>query len=59
MEVKGGLPSNNDPGTFRLSRKRCNTCPYIVSHPSIVGPNSSLRITDHFECTTSNVVYCI
>ena len=57
--VKGVLHSNNDPGTFRCSRKRCNTCPYIVSHTSIVGPNSSLKITDHFDCTTSNVVYCI
>ena len=57
--VKGVLPSKYDPGTFRCSRKVCNTCPYILSHTSIVGPNSSLRITDHFECTTSNVDYCI
>ena len=57
--VKGVLPSDKEPGTFRCSRNRCNTCPYIVSHTSIAGPKSSVRITDHFQCTTSNVIYCI
>ena len=57
--VKGVLRSANEPGTFRCSRKVCYTCPHIVSHTFIAGPKSSLRITDHFNCTTSNVIYCI
>ena len=57
--VKGVLRSANEPGTFRCSRKICYTCPHIISHTFIAGPKSSLRITDHFNCTTSNVIYCI
>ena len=57
--VKGVLPSDKEPGTFCCSRKRCNTCPHIVSRTSITGPKSSHRITDHFDCLTPNVIYCI
>ena len=41
------------------SRKRCITCPFVISRTSVTGPKSSLNITDHFDCTTPNVVYCI
>ena len=57
--VRGVLPSNKEPGTFRCSRTRCNTCPHIVSRTSITGPRSSHRIIDHFDCITPNVIYCI
>ena len=33
--VKGSLPSDLQPGTFRCSRKRCNTCPFFKSTTSI------------------------
>ena len=32
---------------------------HCFSHSHITGPKSSLKITDHFDCITSNVVYCI
>jgi hypothetical protein len=57
--VKGTLPSNNNPGTFRCSRKRCFTCPFLSSRTSITGPKSTFQIKDHFNCTSSNLVYCI
>ena len=57
--VRGVLPSNKEPGTFRCSRSRCNTCRHIVSRTSITGPKSSHRIIDHFDCITPNVIYCI
>ena len=57
--VKGAFHSVKEPGTFRCSRPICSTCPYIVSHTHITGPKSSLNITDHFNCITPNVVYCI
>ena len=28
--VRSSLPSNLEPGTFNCSRKRCNTCPFVV-----------------------------
>ena len=42
--VKGTLPSTKEPGTFRCSRIRCLTCPFV---------------TDHFNSTTPNIIYCI
>ena len=47
------------PGTFKCSRKRCNTCPFITNTVSISGPKNSTQITDHFDCTSRNVIYCI
>ena len=57
--VKGSLPSDLKPETFRCSRKRCNTCPFVKSTTSIRGPKGSLQINDHFDCTSINVIYCI
>ena len=52
-------PSNLEPGTFNCSRKICNTCPFINSKTHIRGPNGSYQVNDHFDCTTSNIIYCI
>ena len=50
-------PSHNEPGTFRCSRKRWLTCPFVVSRTTVhTGPKSTLNITDHFNCTTPNIV---
>ena len=57
--VKRTLPSNKEPGTFRCSRKRCLTCPFVVSRTTVTGPKSTLNITEHFNCTTPNIIYCI
>ena len=57
--VRSSLPSNLEPGTFNCSRKVCNTCPFINSKTHIRGPNGSYQVNDHFDCTTSNIIYCI
>ena len=57
--VKGTLPSNEEPGTFRCSRKKCLTYPFVVLRTSVTGPKSTLNITDHFNYTTSNIMYFI
>ena len=57
--VRSSLPSNLEPGTFNCSRKVCNTCPFINSKTHIRGPNGPYQVNDHFDCTTSNIIYCI
>ena len=57
--VRSSLPSNLEPGTFNCSRKVCNTLPFINSKTHIRGPNGSYQVNDHFDCTTSNIIYCI
>ena len=57
--VKGSLSTELEPGTFKCSRKRCNTCPFVTNIVSISGPKNSTQITDHFDCTSRNVIYCI
>ena len=54
--VKGTLPSNKESGTFCYSRKQCLTCPFVVSSTTVTGPKSALNITEHFNCTTSNII---
>ena len=51
--------TNDQPGTFKCARPRCKTCPFIHNANKISGPKRSIRITDHFTCTSANVIYCI
>ena len=46
--VRSSVPSNLEPGTFNSNSK---------TH--IRGPNGSYQVNDHFDCTTSNIIYCI
>ena len=50
---------NNQPGTFPFKRTRCKTCPFISNKVKILGPNRSVKVTDHFTCISTNVIYCI
>ena len=34
------------------------TCPFICNE-KLSGPKRSIKITDHFTCTSANVIYCI
>ena len=45
--------------TFKYARARCKTCPFIRNVEKISGPKRSIKITDHFTCTSANVIYCI
>ena len=50
---------NNQPGTFTSKRTRCKTYPFICNGVKISGPNRSVKVTDHFTCISTNVIYCI
>ena len=45
--------------TFKCARSRCKTCPFIHNVEKTSGPKRSIKITDHFKCTSANVIYCI
>ena len=44
---------------FKCARARCKTCPFICNVEKLSGPKRSIKITDHFTCTSANVIYCI
>ena len=46
-------------GTFICKRTRCKTCPFLSNTAKFSGPNRSVKVTDHFTCITTNVIYCI
>ena len=57
--VRSAFKFNNKPGTFTCKRTRCKTCPFISNTVNISGPNRFVKVTDHFTCISSNVIYCI
>ena len=57
--VRSVLKSDDQSGTFKCARKRCNTFPFIHNADKITGPKRSIKITDRFTCTSANVIYCI
>ena len=57
--VRSSFQTNDQPGTFKCARSRCKTCPFIHNVEKISGPKRSIKITDHFTCTSANVIYCI
>ena len=44
--VRSVLKSDDQPGTFKFARKRCNTSPFIHNADKITGPKRSIKITD-------------
>ncbi|CAH3110115.1 unnamed protein product, partial [Pocillopora meandrina] len=50
--------TNDQSGTFKCARSRCKTCPFIHNVEKISGPKRSIKIIDHFACTSANVIYC-
>ena len=51
--------TSEQPSTFKCAHAQCKTCPFIRNVEKISGPKRSIKITDHFTCTSANVVYCI
>ena len=51
--------TNYQPGTFKCVRSRCKTRPFIHNVEVMPGPVRSIKITDHFVCTSANVINCI
>ena len=56
--VGSAFKFHNQPGTFPFKHTRCKTCPFISSKVKISGPNRSVKVTDHFTCISTNVIYC-
>ena len=57
--VRSAFQTSEQPGTFKCARTRCKTCPFICNVEKLLGPKRSIKITDHFTCTSANVIYCI
>ena len=57
--VRISFQTNDQTGTFKCARSRCKTCPFIHNVEKMSGPERSIKITDHFTCTSANVIYCI
>ena len=57
--VRSVFQTSDQPGTFKCARAQCKTCPFIRNVEKISGPKQSIKITDHFTCTSANVIYCI
>ena len=52
--VRSAFKFNNQPGTLHMQ-----TCPFISNTVKISGPNRSVKVTDHFTCISTDVIYCI
>ena len=57
--VRSSFQTNDQPGTFKCARVRCKTCPFIHNANKISGPKRSIKITNHFTCTSADVIYII
>ena len=57
--VRSAFQTSNQAGTFKCARARCKTCPFICNVEKLSGPKRSIKIIDHFTCTSTNVIYCI
>ena len=57
--VSSSFQTSDQSGTFKCARSRCKTCPFIHNVEKISGPKRSIKIIDHFTCTSANVIYCI
>ena len=57
--VRSAFKFNDQPGTFTCKRTRCKTCPFLSNTVKISGRNRSVKVTDNFNCITTNVIYCI
>ena len=57
--IRSVFQTNEQPGSFKCARARCKTCPFICNVDKLSGPKRSIKITDHFTCTSANAIYCM
>ena len=57
--VRYTLKSDESPGTFNCTHKRCKTWPFIHNTDNVTGSKRSIKLTDRFTCISANVIYCI
>ena len=53
--VRSTFKTIEKPGIFKCACSRCKTCPFVQNADKISGPKRSVKITDHFTCTSANV----
>ena len=44
---------------FKCTRSRCKIFPFIHNVKKMLVSKRSIKITDHYTCTSANVIYCI
>ena len=59
IPVRSAFQTSDQPRTLKCARTRCKTCPFICNVEKLSGPKRSVKITDHFTCTSASVIYCI
>ena len=57
--VRSSFQTNDQSGTFKCTRSRCQTCLFIHNVEKVSVAKRSIKNTDHFGCTSANVIYCI
>ena len=57
--VRSAFQMSEQPGTFKSACAQCKTCPFVCNVEKLPGPKRSIKITDHFTCTSTNVIHCI
>ena len=57
--IKSSPRTDEQPGSFKCSHARCNTCRFIHNTVNISGPKCSIKVTNCFNCTSTDVIYCI
>ena len=53
--VRTAFQTNDQPETFKCARAQRKTCHFICNVDKLSGPKRSIKITDHFTCTSTNV----
>ena len=51
--VSSAFKTSEQPVTFKCAHARCKTCPFIYNVEKLSGPKRSIKITDHFTCTSA------
>ena len=51
--------TSDQPRTLNCACAWCKTCQFIYNVEKISRPKRSIKITDHFTCTSANIIYCI
>ena len=58
--VRSSFQTNNQPGTFlKVHSRTMQNLSFIHNAEKILGPKRSIKIIDHFTCTSANVICCI
>ena len=57
--VRSAFQTSDHPELLNAHARDGKTCPFIFSVEKLSGPKRSIKITDHFTCTSANVIYCI